>query len=88
MIGLNGVRGGEGECMRRNPANKSLTLTRCHSCGLLQLYESLKGWKSVCVRIYNLNYIKREIFFLKLCFSFTGALFLHDACRPRGDGSR
>ena len=32
-----------GECMRRCPGNEPLTLTRCRSCELLQLYEALEG---------------------------------------------
>ena len=67
-----------GECMRGSPEDESLTLTRCYSCGLLQLYEAL-GWKSVCCRTYNLKGIKGKIsffpFIIKLCFSFTVAHF-------------
>ena len=33
----------EGEYMGRSPGEESLTLTRCHSCGLPQLYEALEG---------------------------------------------
>ena len=36
MVGVNG-RVCEGECM-----GCSLTLTRCHSCGLPQLYEAFE----------------------------------------------
>ena len=54
--------------------------TRCHSCGLPQLYEALEVWKSVCNRAYNLKSIKGKIsvfvFFLNLCFSFTVAHFM------------
>ena len=32
-----------GECMGRSPEDKPLTLTRCHSCGLPQLYEAPEG---------------------------------------------
>ena len=67
----------EGECMGCSPGDEPLTLTRCHRCGLPQLYE---GWKSVCGRAYNLKGInvKFSVFllFLKLNFSFTVALFL------------
>ena len=35
-------------CRRRGLNNQPLTLTRCHSCELQQLYEALKGQKSVC----------------------------------------
>ena len=30
-----------------NPGDELLTLTRCHSCRLPQLYEALEGWKSL-----------------------------------------
>ena len=33
----------ERECMRLSPGDKPLKLTRCHSCGLSQLYEALGG---------------------------------------------
>ena len=69
----------EGECIGRSPGDEPLTLTRCHSCGLPQLYEAF-GWKSVCGRVYNLKGIKGKIsfllLFLKLCFSFTVAHFM------------
>ena len=32
-----------------------LTLTRCHSCELPQLYEALEGRKSVCGQAHNLS---------------------------------
>ena len=57
--------------MGHSPVDEPLTLTRCHSCGLSQLYEAL-GWKSVCGRAYNLKGIKRKIF---LSFLFTVAHF-------------
>ena len=70
----------EGECMGRSPGDEPLTLTRYHSCGLPQLYEACEGWKSVCGRAYNLKEIKGKfsvfLLFIKLCFSFTVALFL------------
>ena len=28
--------------------DEPLTLMRCHSCGLPQLYEAFEGWKSIC----------------------------------------
>ena len=46
--------------------DEPLTLKRCHSCGLPKLYEVCEGWKSVCVRAYNLKDIKGKISF----FSF------------------
>ena len=53
------------ECM-----DEPLTLTRCHICGLLQLYE---GWKSIFGQAYNLKEIKGKfsafLLFLKVCFS-------------------
>ena len=48
MSGKQGVNGRglcEGECMGHSPGNEPQTLMRCHSCGLLQLYETC-GWKS------------------------------------------
>ena len=45
-----------------------------------QLYEACEWWKSVCGRAYNLKGIKGKfsvfLLFLKLCFSFTVAIFL------------
>ena len=63
----------EGECMGRSPGDEPLTLTRCHSCGLPQLYEACEGWKSVCGRAYNLQGIKgyfMGFFFSCLSFGF------------------
>ena len=31
----------EGECMGCSPGDEPLTLTRCHNCGLPQLYEGM-----------------------------------------------
>ena len=60
--------------------DEPLTLKRCFSCGLPQLYEALEGWKSVCVQAYNLKGMKGKfsvfLLFLKLCFSFTVAHFM------------
>ena len=68
MVGVS-----EKECMGRSPGDKPLTLTRCHSCGLPQLYETL-GWKSVCDRAYILKGIKGKFSFFSLflfyCTSF------------------
>ena len=70
----------EGECMGRSPGDETLTLKRCHSCGLPQLYEDLEGWKSVSGRAYNLKGKKGNIsavlLFLTLCFSFSVAHFM------------
>ena len=33
----------EGECKGCRPGDEPLTLTRCHICGLPQLYEALEG---------------------------------------------
>ena len=68
----------EGEWMGHRTEDEPLTLTRCRSCGLPQLYEALEGWKSVCGLAYNLRGIKGKIRFssLKLCFSFTVAYFM------------
>ena len=49
MIGVNGGRVFEGECLGCNPGDKLLTFKRCHSCGLSWLYEVLEGSKSVCL---------------------------------------
>ena len=69
--------GFEGECMGHSRDDEPLILTRCHSCGLSQLYEALEEWKSVCSRAYNLKGIRGKIsvflLFLRLCFSFTVA---------------
>ena len=51
----------EEECMGCSPGDEPLTLTRYHSCGLLQLYEALEGWKSVCGLAYILNCLKGKI---------------------------
>ena len=52
----------EGECMGRKLGDEPLTLMRCHSCGMAQVYEAL-WWKSVCGRAYNLKGIKGKISF-------------------------
>ena len=56
-----------------------ISLTKCHCCGLSQLYEASE-LKSVCGRAYNLKGIKGKfsvfLHFLKLCFSFTVAHLL------------
>ena len=35
--------------------DEPLTSTRCHSCGLPELYEPHEGWKSVCDHVHNLR---------------------------------
>ena len=59
-----GVNGGvcEWECMGRSPRDAPLTLTRCHSSGLPQLFEAIEGWKSVCGRAYSLKGTNRKFF--------------------------
>ena len=59
------------------------TLTRCHSCGLLQLYKAC-GWKSACSRPYNLKGIKGERgkFIFSFVFLLLKLISWHDACRP------
>ena len=47
--------------MGRSPGHESQTLTRCHSCGLPQLYEEY-GWRFVCGRAYNLKGINEKIY--------------------------
>ena len=70
----------ERECIGRSAGDEPLTLTRCHSCGLPQLYEVLEGWNSVCGEAYNLKGIMGKIsvvpLFLNLSFSFTVAHFM------------
>ena len=46
----------------KSPGDESLTLTRCHSCGLPELYDSLEGGKSICGRAHNLKGRKVENF--------------------------
>ena len=50
----------EEECMERSPGDEPLTLTRCNSCELSQLYESLELWIFACDGAYNLKGIKKE----------------------------
>ena len=75
----------EEECMGRCPGDEPLTLTRCHSCDLQQLYEALEGRYSVCDQGHKVE----NLFFIS--FSFTNLLILliswHVACRHRGDGN-
>ena len=49
--------------MERSLGDEHLTMTRCHSCVLPQLYEALEGWKSVCGRAYNLKGINLFLFY-------------------------
>ena len=37
-----------GNYIGHSPWDESLTLTRYHSCGLPQPYETLEGWNSIC----------------------------------------
>ena len=64
--------------MEGRPGNETLTLMRCQSWGMSQLYEVLEGWKSVCGGAYNLKGImgKFSVFLLLLNFSFTVANFM------------
>ena len=80
---MTGVNGGvcEGECLGRSPGDESLTMTRCHSCGLPQLYETLERWKSLWPNLQlKGGKIKKKIFlfFLVLlpfcCLSFHGVM--------------
>ena len=63
-----------------SPGNEPLTLMRCGSWVLPQLYEFFVGWKSVSGRAYNLKGITVKFsvsfLFLKLCFSSTVALLM------------
>ena len=69
-----------GECMKHCLGYEPLTLTRCHSCLLSQLYEALEEQNSTCGRAYNLKDIEVKIYifllFTKLRFSFTVAHFM------------
>ena len=65
----------KGECMGRSPGDEPLTLTRCHS-----YMKPLKGGSPSVAE----PTISVFLPFLKLCFSFIIAHFMHDACRPRG----
>ena len=60
----------EGECMRRCPGDEPLTLTRCDSCEMPQLFETNEGWKSVLWHSPELRGIKGKfsvfLHFLKL----------------------
>ena len=75
-----------GSCLGDEP----LSLKRCHSCELQQLYEALEGQKSVCDQAHNFKGIKGKFYFFK-SFSFSSLLLLliswHDACRTRGGGN-
>ena len=64
----------EGECMGRSQGNETLTLTRCHSCGMQQLYEAFVGWKSVLWPSLKLKGFKGEIFYFS---SFLSFVFFH-----------
>ena len=66
----------EGECIGCSPGDEPLTLSRCHNCGLPQLYETFKGWKSICGQAYNLKGKKGtfSIFLLFYCSSFLGVM--------------
>ena len=44
-----------GECIWCCPWDELLTLTRCHSYELQQLYEALERQKSVCSQAHNLR---------------------------------
>ena len=81
-----------GECLEHSPGDESLTLMRCHSCGLSRLYEALEGWKSLCGQDYNLNVINGKffLFFIFVTFlpfyypSFNGMMRTDPAVAGRG----
>ena len=81
----------EGECMRWSPGDEPLTLTRCHICGLPQLFEAFEGWKYVCGRACNSKGIKGKfsvfLLFLELfyCSSFLGMMRADLAVTGGGD---
>ena len=60
------------ECVGSRPGQQRLTLTRCHSRGLPQLYEAIEGWRSVC----GIKDKKKIVFFLY--FSVADLLLMHD----------
>ena len=64
----------EGECMEHSPGDGPLTLKRCHSCGLSQLYEALELRKSVFGRAYNLKSIKGNFLFISSFMHFVSLL--------------
>ena len=63
-----------GECMRCSLGDEPLSLMRCQSCGLPQLYESLEWWKSICEQAYNLKGIKGNFQFFFSFLSFVSLL--------------
>ena len=67
MIGLNG-RGLSGGMLGHSPGDELLTLMRCLSCWLLQLYEDPLGWRVICDQTYNLCGKKGGRFFFFLLF--------------------
>ena len=75
------VRVFEGEWMGHSPGDESLALTRCHSCGLLGLYEAL-DWKSCSWPNLQTKGHKVLLFLIMLLISW------HDACRLHGGGRR
>ena len=77
----------KGECMGHSPGDEPQTLTRCHSCGLPQLYEALEGWNSVRGRAYNFKGIKGKfsVFLLFYCCSFLGMMRVDPAVVGGGD---
>ena len=70
--------------MERSLGDEHLTMTRCHSCVLPQLYEALEGWKSVCGRAYNLKGIKGKFLFFFYCSSFQGMMRADPTMARRG----
>ena len=83
---------GGGECIGHSPEDEPLTLTRCHSLGMAQLYEALERRKPGCGRAYNLKGIKGKFFCFSSFLSFVSFIMLliswHDSCRPYGGGRR
>ena len=74
----------EGECMGWSPGDEPLTLMRCLSCGLQELYETLEThlWPSLQFKGHKgeIFFFFLELFFLFYCSSFSW----HDACRVCG----
>ena len=74
-----------------SPRNEPLTLTRCYSCELPQLYEALKGGSPFVAELTTLKGIKGK-FSIFILLSFASLLMeyisWHDACQTRGGGRR
>ena len=73
-----------GECLGYSPGDEPLTWTRCYNCGLLQLYETLRGECLLVAKPMTLGY-KGVIFFSFCLFCIFASVLLsllswHYAC--------